>query len=102
LLYQNRKIPQTEAGMGMIYNALVTACELAVTRGHLAPGTYTGVPFLNLNTGDALPNGYIIQTTPLADQSPVDRALRKAVPFYVTIKEAGAVHSITIEVIVNI
>jgi len=102
LLYQNRKIPQTEAGMGMIYNALVTACELAVTRGHLAPGTYTGVPFLNLNTGDALPNGYIIQTTPLADQSPADRALRKAVPFYVTIKEAGAVHSITIEVIVNI
>lgn len=102
LLYQNRKIPQTEAGMGMIYNVLAAACDLAVTRGHLAPGTYTGIPFLNLNTGDALPNGYIIQTTPLSEQSAADRALRKAVPFYITIKEAGAVHSITIEVIVNI
>lgn len=102
LLYQNRKIPQTEAGMGMIYNALVSACELAVTRGHIAEGTYTGIPFLNLNTGDAIPRGYVIQTTALSEQSAADRALRKAVPFYITIKESGAVHSITIQVIVNV
>ena len=102
LLYQNRKIPQTEAGMGMIYNVLAAACELAVTRGHLASGTYTGIPFLNLNTGDFMPNGYLIQSTPLSEQSITDRALRKAVPFYITVKEAGAVHSMTIEVIVNV
>jgi hypothetical protein len=102
LLFQNRAIPQTEAGMTMIYNALVQACQLAVTRGYLGPGVYTGVPFLNLNTGDPMTNGYIIQSLPLSEQSPADRALRKATPFYVTIKEAGAVHSMTIEVIVNV
>lgn len=102
LLYQNRKIPQTENGMGMIYNALVSACELSVTRGYIAEGTYTGVKFLNLETGDVIPRGYVIQTTPLSEQSAADRALRKAVPFYITIKEAGAVHSMTIEVIVNV
>jgi hypothetical protein len=75
---------------------------LAVTRGHIAEGTYTGIPFLNLNTGDAIPRGYVIQTTALSEQSAADRALRKAVPFYITIKESGAVHSITIQVIVNV
>jgi hypothetical protein len=49
-----------------------------------------------------LPNGYIIQSTSLASQSAADRALRKAVPFYITIKEAGAVHSITVECLVSI
>lgn len=102
LLYGNRKIPQTESGMAMIYNALQKTCELAVARGHLGPGTYTGVSFLNLNTDDAMPNGYIIQSGTLSAQSAADRALRKAVPFYITIKEAGAVHSMTIEVIVNV
>jgi len=102
LLFQNPKIPQTESGMTMIYNALSQACQLAVIRGHLGPGTYTGIPFLNLNTGDAMPQGYVIQSLPLSQQSNLDRALRKATPFYVTIKEAGAVHSMTIEVIVNV
>lgn len=102
LLYGNRKVPQTDAGMTMIYNALSKACELAVTRGHLGPGTYTGVDFLNLHTDDAMPNGYVIQMGQLSEQSQADRALRKAVPFYITIKEAGAVHSMTIEVIVNV
>jgi hypothetical protein len=102
LLYGNRKIPQTEAGMTMIENAIQKCCESAVTRGHLGAGTYTGASFLNLETGDALPNGYIIQREALADQSEADRALRKSVSFYVTIKEAGAVHSVTIEIVVNI
>jgi hypothetical protein len=102
LIYQNRKIPQTEAGMTMIYNALVKSCELAVARGHLGPGTYTGINFKNLNTGDAMPNGYVIQQDSLADQSSANRALRKAPAFYVTIKEAGAIHSVTIQILVNI
>ncbi|MCE5304554.1 DUF3383 domain-containing protein [bacterium] len=102
LIYQNRKIPQTEAGMTMIYNALVKSCELAVARGHLGPGTYTGINFKNLNTGDAMPNGYVIQQDSLAAQSSANRALRKAPAFYVTIKEAGAVHSITIQVLVDL
>lgn len=102
LIYQNKKIPQTEAGMTLIYNAIMAACESAVRRGHLAAGTYTGATFKNLTQNDFMPNGYIIQSDSLADQSAADRALRKAPSFYVTIKEAGAVHSMTIEVIVNV
>ncbi len=102
LIYGNRKIPQTDSGIIMIYNALLKCCENAVIRGHLAPGIYTGIPFMNLNTDDAMPSGYIIQHGALADQSSADRAARKAVPFYITVKEAGAVHSMTIEVIVNV
>ena len=102
LLTQNLKIPQTEAGMAMIHNTLVQACQLAVQRGYLGSGYYTGIPFLNLNTNDPMLSGYIIQSLPLSEQSATDRVLRKATPFYITIKEAGAVHSVTIEVLVNV
>jgi hypothetical protein len=102
LIYQNKKVPQTEAGMAMIYNALMAACESAVTRGHLGAGTYTGASFMNLNYGDSMPNGYVIQSEKLSDQTIADRALRKSVSFYITVKEAGAVHSMNIEVIVNV
>ena len=102
LLFQNPKIPLTETGMTMIHNALNQACQLALSRGYLGAGTYTGIPFLNLNTGDPMNNGFVIQSLPLSQQSSADRAARKATPFYITIKEAGAVHSMTIEVIVNI
>jgi len=102
LIYANRKIPQTDPGMGAIHNAIVSACQAAVNRGHLGAGTYTGVSFLNLHTGDAMPNGYVIQSGSLSDQSIADRDARKAVPFYVTIKESGAVQSVNIEVIVNV
>jgi hypothetical protein len=102
LIYQNKKVPQTEAGMLMIYNALMSACESAVTRGHLGAGTYTGASFMNLNYGDAMPNGYVIQSEKLSDQTAADRALRKSVSFYITVKEAGAVHSMNIECIINV
>jgi hypothetical protein len=102
LIYGNRKIPQTDPGMGSIHNAINAACQSALKRGHLGAGTYTGVSFLNLNTGDAMPLGYVIQSGALSDQLTSDREARKAVPFYVTIKEAGAVQSITIEIIVNV
>jgi hypothetical protein len=102
LLVANPKIPQTEAGMAMIHSVLEDACQLSVQRGYLGPGSYTGIPFLNLNTGDPMPDGYVIQSEPLSEQSAADRALRKATPFYITIKEAGAVQSVTIEVIVNV
>lgn len=101
LLYQNPKIPQTDAGVTQIVHAINVACELSVTRGFLAPGTWTGVSVLNLNTDDYLPKGYLVQTTALADQSAADREARKCPPIYVCIKEAGAIHSVTIEVRVN-
>jgi len=77
------------------------ACELAVDRGFLAPGRWTGDNILNLMYGDTLVKGYVCQSESYDTQSQADREARKAMPVYISIKEAGAVHSITNGVWVN-
>lgn len=101
LLYQNPKIPQTDAGQTQIIRACNEACDEAVKIGFLAPGQWTGSDILNLSTDDILPNGYLCQSEPYSEQSSADREARKAMPVYVAIKEAGAVHSVVIGVYVN-
>ena len=101
LLYQNTKIPQTEAGINQLVHAINQACQAAVNRGFLAPGVWTGVNVLNLFNGDTLPNGYLVQSESIASQSSADRQARKAPPIYVCIKLAGAVHQVTIGIYVN-
>lgn len=101
LLYQNPKIPQTDAGVTQVMYTIADACEDAVTRGFLAPGKWLGLPVLNLNTNDVLPKGYLIQATAVADQSTADRQARISPPIYVAVKEAGALHSIVIGVYVD-
>jgi hypothetical protein len=101
LLYQNPKIPQTDMGVTFIIHQINIACDQAVNLGFLAPGTWTGLPVLNLNTGDVLPKGYLVQAPAIASQAPADREARKSPPIYVAIKEAGAIHSVLIGVYVN-
>jgi len=101
LLYANPKIPQTDAGVTHIVHAINMACDQAVLLGFLAPGVWTGLPVLNLNTGDMLPKGYLVQAATISSQSQGDREERKSPPIYVAIKEAGAVHSVLIGVYVN-
>jgi len=101
LLYQNPKIPQTDAGVTQLIQACNEACDEAVRVGFLGPGTWTGANVLNLKTGDPLPAGYLVQAEALSTQSSADRELRKSVPLYIAIKEAGAVHSCLIGVYVN-
>ena len=98
LLNSTPKIPQTDAGVTQIIQAINEACELAVNVGFLAPGTWRGVNILNLKNGDTLPRGYLVQAAPLSEQSTADRQLRKSTPLYVAITEAGAVHSLVIAV----
>ncbi len=102
LLYQNPKIPQTDAGVNQIVHAINEACDDAVTIGYLAPGTWTGSPILNLNTDDVLPKGYLTQAVRSSEQSDADRAARKCPNIYVAVKEAGAIHSCLIGVYVNV
>jgi hypothetical protein len=99
-LVSSPKVPQTDAGVTQLISGCNSACDAAVTRGFLAPGTWTGEPVLNLNTGDTIP-GYVVQAETVASQSQADREARKAPPIYVSIKEAGAIHSVTIGVFVN-
>jgi hypothetical protein len=101
LLYQNPKIPQTDAGVTQLIQACNEACDEAVRIGFLGPGTWTGANVLNLKTDDPLPAGYLVQAESLSTQSQADREARESVPLYVAIKEAGAVHSVLIGVYVN-
>ncbi len=101
LLYGNPKIPQTDAGINQIIHQVNLACDQAATIGFIAPGQWNGVTLLNLNPGDFLPSGYLVQATPISAQSDADRSLRKSPPIYVAVKEAGAVHSVVIGVYVN-
>ena len=100
-LYQAPKVPQTEAGVTQLVDACNSACNRSVIQGFLAPGKWTGQPVLNLNTGDFMPLGYLVQSEAIASQDQADREARKAPPIYVSVKEAGAIHSVTIGVYVN-
>ncbi|MDQ0202479.1 DUF3383 family protein [Pectinatus haikarae] len=101
LFVNNNKIAQTEAGMTQIKNAVKVVCEDAYKVGFIASGTWLGSSLLNLNYGDTLPNGYLIQSEAIADQSQSDRDERNAPPIYVSFKLAGAVHHVTVQVDVN-
>jgi hypothetical protein len=101
LLVSNPKIPQTDAGQTQLIHAVNQACDEAFVRGFLGPGVWKGVQIINLKTGDTLPRGYSAQSYPYSTQSPSDRQARKAMPIYVAIVEAGAVHSIVIGVYVQ-
>jgi hypothetical protein len=101
VLYQTTKVAQTDAGQSQLLLACNQACDKAVDRGFLAPGTWTGVTVLNLVYGTTLAKGYLCQSESYSRQSQADREARKAMPIYVAIKEAGAVHSISIGIYIN-
>ena len=101
LLYQNRKIPQTEAGVSSIVNVINVACNKFVNNGFIAAGNWNGAKCLNLKNGDFLTAGYLVQSEAIASQSQADRDARKAPPIYVCCKLAGAIEHVTIEVNVN-
>ena len=94
LLVSNPKIPQTDDGVTQIVQSINDACENAAVRGFVGGGIWTGSQILNLNNGDMLPKGYMVQAASLSAQSVADRAARKCPPIYVAIKESGAIHSV--------
>jgi hypothetical protein len=101
LLISVPSVPHTNAGEAQLMQAVNGACERAVSRGFIAPGTWLGQTVLNLTSGAPLPKGYLTQAQSLALQSSGDRAARKAMPIYVALNEAGSMHSITIGVYVE-
>ena len=101
LLVQDNKLPQTESGMGRIKNAIKTECENINNIGFIASGVWKSKDMLDLKYGDTLPRGYMIQSEPINDQSQADRDARKAPPIYVSLKLAGAIHHVTVQIDVN-
>jgi hypothetical protein len=102
LLTSVPKIPQTDAGEHQLLTQVDVACDALATIGYLGPGSWTGPRVLNLQNGQALPLGYLNQAQSFAFQSAGDRAARKAMPIYSCILEAGAVHSVQVQVNVEL
>jgi hypothetical protein len=100
-LYQVDKLPQTDDGMAQLASVVSVPCEEGVNIGYLAPGQWNGEPVLELKTGDFLPKGYMVQFDSIDQQSQTDRDARKAPNIYVSVKGAGAIHSVTIAINVN-
>lgn len=102
VLYQSKtKIPQTDAGVNQLTNAIAGVCEEAVNNGLVAPGTWNADGFGELQTGQYLKNGYYIYAEPMALQSQADRETRVAPPIQAAIKLAGAIQEMDVLVDVN-
>lgn len=101
LYLSTTKIPQTDAGVNQLTNAIDGVLGQAVNNGLVAPGTWNGPSFGQLSTGQFLKTGYYIFAAPVALQSQSDRDARKAPPIQIAIKLAGAIQSVDILVDVN-
>lgn len=104
LAQSSTKIPQTESGMDGLKAAYRGICEQAVSNQYLAPGTWTSsTTFGNqqLFFQNILQRGYYIYSSPVAQQSAANRALRQAPLVQIAAKQAGAIHSSSVIVYVN-
>lgn len=101
LLVNANKVPQTEAGMGRIKAALTEVCNDMNRVGFIQEGVWKGEELMALEYGHVLPSGYLIQSEPMSDQAQAERDARNAPPIYVSLKLAGAIHHVTIQVDVN-
>lgn len=98
------KIPQTEQGMSGLKNAYRQVCEQYVSNQYIAPGTWTSSTTFG-NQGDFQNNisqlGYYIFSQPVSQQAAAARAARQAPLVQIAIKEAGAIQSSDVVVVVN-
>lgn len=102
LLYTGKtKIPQTDAGVNQIVNAVNSVCEQAVNNGLVAAGVWNSEGFGQLSRGDFMKTGFYIYAQPVALQSQSDREARKAPPVQVALKLAGSIQTIDVAVDVN-
>lgn len=103
LLVSSGAVPQDDPGEQELIHALnAFALTPAVQIGYLAPGTYLGAqPILNLQPGDPMPAGFVIQAPPYSQQSPAAKQARQSMPIYVVANEAGAVQSVVGTIFIN-
>jgi hypothetical protein len=99
------KVPQTDAGQQILIQAVQGALATSYNTGFIAQGTWNGQTILSLTPGTTLPNGYMVLSPSYKTwgaQNPGLVATRQAPPIYVALIEAGAVHFVTVEVLVQI
>jgi hypothetical protein len=99
LLIQSPKIPLTDSGVTQIIHELNGICANFVSMGYIAQtAVWEGVQILNLNNGDTMPQGFVIQAPKVSTLSSANRSARQSPPIYVSYVEAGAIQSVTIAV----
>lgn len=101
LYTSSSKVPQTDAGVNQLTNAIAGACNEGVNNGLIAPGVWNAAGFGSLQQGQYLKNGYYIFAESVALQSESDRSSRVAPPIQVAVKLAGAIQSVNVLVNVN-
>lgn len=98
------KIPQTETAMGGFKGAYRAVCDQFVANQFLAPGSWNS-PTVFGNPADLISQvaqfGYYIYSAPISAQLQVDRVARKAPLVQIAAKEAGAINSGSVIVLVN-
>jgi hypothetical protein len=100
----NTKIPQTEAGMAVLRDAVIGVLAQAVVNGYLAPGAWNATDkFGDPETfvRNIAANGYYVYSSPVALQSEVQREARVAPLIQIAIKLAGAIHSVPALIFIN-
>jgi Protein of unknown function (DUF3383) len=102
LLTSVPKVPQTNAGQQLLIQAVESALAVSANTGFIAPGTWEGQTVLAVSAGTPLPTGYAAQSPLYSTLDQAQIQARQAPPIYVTLIEAGAVHFVTIQVLVQI
>jgi hypothetical protein len=99
------KLPQTEQGVAVLRGAYLNVLRQAVINGYVAPGSWNSSELfgdpddLRRNILDA---GFYIYSQPVNQQAQSDRAARKAPLIQIAIKLAGAIHSSSVVVSINV
>jgi hypothetical protein len=103
VLTSNPKVPQSDAGQQMLIQAVESACAQSATTGFIAPGIWQGQNIINqITKGMAMPTGYAVVSPLYSTLTQAQIQARQAPPIYVALIEAGAVHFVTVEVLVQV
>lgn len=101
---QANKLPQTEAGMGQLKDAMKVPLNQAVANGFIAPGAWPQGAATFGDQASFLRNiaqqGWYIFSTPVAQLTQAQLATREAPPIQIAVLAAGAVQSVA--VIINV
>jgi len=100
-LTSSRVIPQTEDGVNKLVSYISGACQRMADMGIISSGIWRGGSIKDLNDGDAVQNGYYIQSDSMASQSAEDRAKRVSPPIYVALVATGAIEHVVINVVIS-
>lgn len=100
-LISNKKIPQTESGVNIITNTISAVCNRLLNVGFIGSGIWKGNSIGNLNSGDAIENGFYVYSESIASQTAEERASRVSPPIYVALLSSGAIEHVVIAVTIE-